>query len=791
MRLFREQLLLLISLLSLNAAIAQKKLLGHVSDSSNRPLPSVYAVLLLGGKYITSCYSDSLGAFELDPGDRFKLPLSLQLSLPGYKTFKTVLSDTGSNPLRIAVRLGEQNALKSVTVTGKANLVTRKADRFSINIENGPLSSGNSGFEVLQKSPGIWASEDGSLRIKGSQPAIVMINNVVQRMSASELSIYLRTLRSEDISRIEIIPNPPAEYEASGNGGIVNIILKRPKTEGLASSLFGTYGDQKNANNANAGLSMDYKKNNIYLSGSYSFSKENSSIFATNDIIYPNKGLYHSQTDRKDRTQGQPYRIGATVDLGKGGVVGIQNMGGVSELNQVFVTSTNYNAQDKITEGTANSRRRKTSSLNSTTMNYSLKTDTAGSTLKLIGDYTRSNVSDVNEFTSIFNDPTQNTTFTNRTPSNTRMFSLQADYIWMLRKSLTLKGGAKFVSTKRDNNIIRDDLINDKWVMDSAGSDHFIYTENIFMAYSSAEQKFGSFDVQAGLRMEKTFSDGNSISSNQSFSRSYLDFFPSLFLSQGLGKEKNSTLYLSYSRRIRRPSYTDLNPYRLQFDNYTIQAGNPDLRPQYANNVELGCNFQGGYSTSAFFSRTSGIIAQLAIPIDSSVIEYQSNNLDFSEEYGLNFSAPLKLFKWWSTNSSASFFNLIYQNQAYRNHQVSYSLKSVQSITLERIFDIDIIPAYYSARVSANTRTGDLFFVDLALSRTFFNNRARIKLFVSDVFNTIREKEITDYDNTHIDFYQKRPTRRFGIAFTYTFQKGMGFKNKKIEQGGSEEKSRL
>lgn len=155
--------------------------------------------------------------------------------------------------------------LKEVRITGQPPLVTRKADRYIVHIENSALANGYSGLDVLQKSPGLWVSPDGNIKITGNQSVTVMINDIVQRMTGLELSEYLKTLRSEDISKIEVIPNPPAEFEAASSGGIVHIILKKARKQGVTGTLSAQYKQQGKKPYAGAGASLDYKMKKWYL----------------------------------------------------------------------------------------------------------------------------------------------------------------------------------------------------------------------------------------------------------------------------------------------------------------------------------------------------------------------------------------------------------------------------------------------------------------------------------------------------------------------------------------------
>ena len=311
------------------------------------------------------------------------------------------------------------------------------------------------------------------------------------------------------------------------------------------------------------------------------------------------------------------------------------------------------------------------------------------------------------------------------------------------------------------------------------------------MFYSSAEKTFGRVVVKAGLRAEQTYTKGNSVASDQKFDRNYFGMFPSFFMMYTLNEMQGNSIRLNYSRRLQRPSFNALNPYRLQFDDYTVLIGNPNLLPQYSHNISTGYTFRNDYSAELYFSRTNNVIAELASSAGNNVIEYQSRNFTNSTDYGVSLEAPFKVMKGWTVNNSFSLYNLSYRIDSFSINRTSFSLKSIQTIVWNKVIDIDVVADYRSPYVSANSKIPYMFSFDLEFTRRVLKNQGRVRLFLADIFNTLREKETTDYYNTHIDFYQKRPTRMVGVAFTYTFRSGKKFNNKKIDQGNTDEKSRI
>ncbi len=768
---------------------SQVKFSGSVTDINHRPLAYASVILMQGSNYVYGTSSDEAGRFwlvcTLRQHERYSIHVSLVAYQPFVKSF--VYPDTG---FLVTIILREDSlATNNVTVMAKKPLVTRKADRYIVNVENSFLADGNSGLEVLQKSPGIWVDSKGSIRIKGNQPVTVMINDVVQRMGEDELAEYLKTLKSEDISKIEVIPNPPAEFEAAGAGGMIHIVLKKWKRNGMDGSINAQYKQQGSKPYQTMGASLNYKSRQLYLFGNVSFAKDIKPSFATTAITYADKSFYSNHTDRVDNASRQQYRIGLVYDFAKNQSLNIQSTLSGNDMVQAFVTDGNLTTATQSISSVAYSDKDRHASASSITLNYTLKLDTIGSMLKLIADYSNNSKDETNYFSAVYVDPTQNSLYRNIAPNGTDVYTVQADYNKTLQHKAELKAGIKYASIKRSNTLLREDYISNSWVKD-ASSNQFVYTENLLMLYSSIEKNINHTNIKIGIRAEQTYADGNSINTGQQFNREYFGLFPSLFITQTLNEAKGNALYISYARRLQRPTLLQLNPNRWQFDSYTSQVGNPALLPQYSHNIQLGYNFLNKYAVDIYFTRTEHVIALVANSTNNN-IEYQMQNFNSSNQFGINIAAPFTLTNWWTSTNNLSYYNLSYNINTYAANQTTFDARSINTIAVKGMIDVDLIVGYRSASVTSNYTTPGMLYVDLGLSKKMFNNKARLRLYCTDIFNGMYEKEVTDNNGTYIDFYQKRATRTASISFTYNFSSGKKFSNKKIEQNSSEEKSRI
>lgn len=764
---------------------------GRVINAGNQPLPHVSVTLLRDSSFISGVITGDDGQFRFNTSLTTGIQYTIRLSLVGYEpvTQLFIFPDIASlSSLQMQPR---RQLLGEVVVSSKKPLVTRRSDRYVVNVEDSYLANGQNGLEVLQRSPGLWVSPDGDIRIVGGQTVTVMIDDVVQRMPAADLAGFLRSLRSEDISRIEVIPNPPAEFEAASSGGIIHIILKKARTDGLTGTTNVSYRIQGQSGSSSAGTSLDYKLRRFYITAAINAGIDRSIYTGYTTVTYPDTTSLHNATRRDNDNRRYFFRGGIVYDIHPRHSIFFQAMATGSKMDQLFRSDLLYSLRtDKVT-GYAHSEWLRKPRQGSYTLNYGWKMDSIGSGLRVILDHTYSIKTELNDVQSTYSDPLRNQRYRTGTPSDTYINSGQADYTQMLGKQSVFKGGIKFVHTLRDNTVLTERVLTNTWQKDSAASDDYRYTEELLMFYASYDRTVGNTSIKTGLRGEQTIAEGFSKTTGESIRRRYFGWFPSFFISHTLNTDKGSAISFNYARRVRRPGYNDLNPYRLQVHDFTILAGNPNLVPQYAHSFRATYVISSRYSMGSYLQTVKNFIAQTATTIDSNIIEYRSKNFPNSTEYGIFFESNMTIGKIWNNRNSIFFYRLSNDIDGQRYHRNSLSAQSIQVITLKKIMDIDLVLQYRTAALQANAKQADLFYADIGFTRVLFKERGRLRFAITDIFNTFREKDFTEFNQTQIDFYQKRPTRTFGLSFNYTFRAGKVFTKKRLDANDSDEKSRL
>ena len=773
-----------------NREVSRSAFSGTITDKNGVGIPFVSLTLLRSSDIIEKTVSDDSGRYQLSSPLLPEHGYRLLATFVGYKPLEISFTLVDISHLQKLVMFEDAQTLQTVTVVNTKPLIERKTDRYIVNVENGSLAQGLSAFEVLQKSPGIWVNQDGSIRIKGNQSVMVMINDVVQRMSQDDLAEYLKSLRSEDISKIEVIYNPPAEFEAAGTGGIVHIVLKKSRRDGLNGSLNARYQKQGKQGLITSGSSLAYKLKRLYLAGNGSYTNDKNSSYGEETFYYPDASTFSNTTVRSNKISRYQYRFSAVYDIASNQSLAIQNTGSKNQPSQLFLTDIIYR---NITtrSGYARADWDRKIKFNSTTLNYTWKIDSLGSSLKVIGDYSENAKKEQNQLLTTYSSPLSNIQSRTLTPSSTEIYAGQIDYTKNWKNKLELKSGIKYSAIHRDNESISENLIQGLWINNPLISNQFLYKEQLAMVYTTLEKTIGPNSLKIGLRAEQTHSNGLSVTSGDAFKRKYFSLFPSVYLMRTLNEDKGSSLFLNYSKRLQRPSFNDLNPYRLQVHDYMILTGNPDLLPQYSHNVQAGYNFLNHYNFDIYFSSTSNLIALLANTIANNVVEYKSFNFRKGTEYGLNLNASPQISKAWKSNYSLSLYRASASTNNLGNTKTTLAAKSMQTISFKKLPSLDIISEYKSPSLSGNTRLGHLFYVDLMLSQKIIKEKGVLRIYLSDAFNTVREKEFSFNNGTIIDFYQKRQTQNISLSFSYNFSLGNKFNQNNIEQSNKEENRRM
>ncbi len=768
---------------------APQRFEGQVTDHMKKPLPYTSVRIASADSTLSTLVCDDQGKFRFELSAPFD-GLFIEVSSLGYMPQRIALDNIVSSSLIEVTMEKDNTVLETVDVRAVKPQYVRLVDRMVVNIDGTILGTGLSSLELLQRTPSLWVDPSGNIKMRGSQSVVVMIDDIVLRMSSFELSEYLRSIPSENINKIELIANPGAEYEAEGTGGIVKIVLKKGTREGYKIILAARYMQQVKDPFFNGGTMFEYNRSKFKISGALGYKTDEQRYFTNYHNSYADDSEYLSNTQRFKRNTGYNARITSNYEINDRNRLGLQAVLTTSDSDQEFYTSNEHrDARDTIFKQTENNWLNETEMVN-TTLNYSLTLDSLSSTFKFIADHLYNDKYESNDYKLLSLASSEVQQYQNLSPSRTNIYSVQTDLNKYYVSGLNLTLGMKYVGTRRDNTVVRNNYLDNKWEQDAAYSNNFIYQEDLLMSYLSLNRKIKDFSVKAGLRLEQTFIDGLSTTSLDKVNQKYLNFFPSIYLAQAL-KESGSTIHLNYGKRIRRPSFKDINPYTLQIDDFVVLQGNAFLQPEFIHKVEAGVSFKGGIAVDLFYSNTENSIVQSIDAIDNKVLKYRPINFKNNQDYGVTAFIPQRISKYWNIQGNFSFFNSEYIHKDIKQSQPVFEGRLNHILKFTNLFDATCAFSYRTASYRGNTKYADQFYSGILLSRPFLKDKGRVMFQVEDIFNTQREREFTATDGSIINFYQKRPTRTFSLYLTYTISKGKKFEEKKIYQSNEDERQRV
>ena len=715
-----------------------------------------------------------------------------------------VIADRSANITVPVLKMQAGNhTLNTVTITAAKPLIERKVDRTVMNVENSVLAAGNSAMEILERAPGVSVDKDDNISLKGKQGVTVMINDKLTYLTSAQLATLLRSTDGTTIQSIEIITNPSAKYDAAGNSGIINIKLKKNKQSGTNGSItagtaYGAYWKD------NETVNINHKDGNLNVFGTFSHNdnKRYGSIDLKRIITDTsgNKTYFNQFTSMPQVNHNNSYRVGADYDLSSKNTIGFVVNGYFNNENDFNDNKTYIGPNFNLVDSTVHtvSGIHQTYHSFAVNLNDTYKIDTAGQELSVDLDYSKfknnSNSQYVNDFYHKNSSIIDSTTFLgNITPSNITIRTAKADYSKPLAKSLKLEAGVKFSDVKTDNDL---EQTTESATSPYLSVNHFVYDEKIDAGYINFNKDYKNFSVQVGLRAEYTTSTATGDSSNvvQSIHRDYLNLFPSLFLNRTIN-DKNEISF-SYSRRIDRPQYDNLNPFVYHLDPYTYQKGNPYLKPQYTNNYEVNYTYNKSITLTLGYSRTTDVITEIPGTDPATKVSFVTNeNLQVQNSYNVNLYAPYTIAKWWTGDVNATGFYLGFKSNGLEggnlnNGQVAYQIRTTQTFIPAKGYKFELTSNYQSELTYGLFSVKPQYSTDAGVSHSFADKKFNIKLSVSDIFNTRTNNVTSNYQNNNLDIEQKHESRITRLTITYNFG-NRKIKARQHQTGADDEKGRV
>jgi len=757
---------------------------GKVLDENGKSLEFANVLLLQASDSILvkGTLTDSSGVYSFPEMAHGSYRISA--TYVGYEPIYSEIFDLQSDDVTVpTLDFSESSVqLSEVVVKSTKPFMELQSNKLVINVESSPTSAGNNALELLEKSPGVNVDQNQNISLRGKQGVLILIDDKNTYLSSQEIARMLETMPAENIEKIEIILNPSSKYDAEGNAGIINIVMKKDKNQGLNGSLQvgAGYGEFPKANSS---TQLNYRKGKVNVFGNYSYYYNHTvrSMDLLRRIPFENElTIYDQVNDEESINNSHNFRGGVDIFLSDKTTVGVMVNGRTGTFeeeaeNKTFISGNNPNnfsqvlAQNDINNNWDNY---------TYNANFKHDFDDKGRSLSFDADYSTFKSGADNEYSNYFMDANdaeviQPNLLLNQNSSDITIKAAKVDYTHPLADQAGLEMGLKASSVETDNNIAFQQWQSGEWVNDPNRTNQFIYTEDIYAGYVNANKQFEKFNVQVGLRGEYTISDGNSVTLDQRVEREYFNFFPSVSLSHNIS-DKHSLNY-SYSRRIDRPSYQDLNPFVYFLDQFTFGKGNPFLQPQYTNSFSTTYGFQQMVYVTLSYSRTEDAMTEVLDQDSEEQITFQTQaNLAQFDNVSLNISSPIPINDWWTARLNLSTFYNHFQSPYEEggqidNEQVSFNGYMSNNIKLPGDIQLEVSGFYQTPVTWGMFRVSDQYVVNAGLSKKVLDGKGNLKLNIDDIFN-IRENRVTvEQGDIDVEVFNKWETRRINLTFSYNF----------------------
>jgi len=788
----RKFILFVFCFMAIGIASNSQKVSGVVKEQEGKGLSkSTISLLNVKDSSVAKLsVTDNEGRFSLvanQPGRYLLRTSHIGYVLAYSNTFELALGAEITLPEISMINLPTE--LKAVVVTATKPMIEVKADRTIMNVEGTINATGNDALELLRKSPGVLLDKDDNVSLLGKNGVQIYIDGKPSPLSGADLTAYLKSLQSSQIESIEIITNPSAKYDAAGNAGIINLRLKKNKTFGTNGSVnsgynIGVYGKY------NTGLALNHRNKNINVFGNYNY------YHGLNDNAFK---LYRDLADTifdgkngiTSKNNNHGFKAGLDYFVNKKSTLGVMINGNISDnniqtngLTKIIYKPTGVT--DRVLSGN-NSSDAERNNLN-LNLNYRF-VDTSGHELNVDADYGRFRINTDQLQPNIYYNPAMTTELSRiiysfLSPSNIDIYTLKADYEQNYKKG-KLGFGFKTSQTNTDNNFGSYDVFGNSKVLNLNKSNQFNYKENINAVYLNFNKGYKGFMLQAGLRMENTNSTGDSYplnnngsvnySSKQRFTRHYTDLFPSAAVT--FNKNPMKQWSLTYSRRIDRPAYQDLNPFQFKIDEYTFQQGNIDLRPQYTNSFGITNIYKYKLTTTLNYSHVNDVFTQLVDTAEISKAFITKKNLATQDIVSLNVSYPFMYKNYTLFGNLNTYYSLYKADFGGGSRKVnvnvfSYNLYLQNSLKLDKKkqWTAELSGFYNAPSVWQGTfKSKALWAIDGGIQKVIFKGKGNLKASVSDIFHTLKWMGTSKFANQTTIASGNWESRQFKINLSYRF----------------------
>lgn len=785
---------------------------GIVRDASEKPVS--FATVVLNkqedGKMEKASYTDENGLYEIT--DLNTGWYVLEISFVGFENFKSEPVEVLSGQLvqLSMVTLKEQSkALEEVVVTAQRPIIEVKPDKLVFNVEGTVNATGHTALELLRKTPKVVLDNNNNLIIQGKSGVNVYIDGKPSPLRGDDLANFLQNMQSNEVDAIEIITNPSSRYDAQGNAGIINIRLKRDKNLGTNGSvnlgyaigIFPKY---------NGSVSLNHRNKVLNAFGSYAANRwHGHNFFNLYRIQYGED--YDQRNTSINKNFNQNAKLGLDLSLGKKQILGFLVSGYFNDNKETSNSHTDIrDTETQVSNRVLVAMNDEEGTRQNLNYNINYRYDISKEkSLNVDLDYGQFQNEGSSYQPNRYYDATEQillseriNTFYPKTDIN--IATAKADYEQPLWKG-KLGVGVKVSRVNTDNDFLFYNVENGQEINDPERSNRFEYTEQVNAGYFNYQSQFSEkVTYQLGLRVEQTNSIGDLTSAipnpDNMVERNYTDLFPSAGMTWQASP--TNSFQLTFSRRIDRPSYQDLNPFQYKLDELSYRQGNARLRPQYTNSVELGHVFKYTLNTSLSVSRTEDMFAEITDAASDSSAFIKTENLARQDNISLNVSYPYSPTKWWNSFTNVSAFRshteADFGVDDFGNSKIvdldvtTFNFYSQHTFLLPEDFSFEISGWFNSPSVWGGVhKTESMWSMDAGIQKKLWKGKANLKLTVSDIFFTQQWRAINIFGGLTMKGNGGWESRQFRVNFTYNFGSQTVKGARKRKTGMEDENSRI
>jgi len=798
---------------ALNFARAQNgagKIEGKVADTNQKPVDAA-TVTIANAKTLAMvkiALTNPDGTFTIEGlqnGD-----YRVMVSAVGYQNYKgdSLLIDKQQLiSLPVIVLTPTSKQLKEIEVTAQKPFVEQKIDRTVVNVGSSITSTGANALEVLEKLPGVLVDDNGNIQFNGKTGVMVLIDDKPTYLSGDNLANYLKSLPASQLDQIELMANPPAKYDASGNAGVINIKIKKSKARGFNGNIAASVGRAVYWRTLES-VNLNYHVNNINLFTNIGYGIQ--------------KGYRRLDVGRTyfdavgNRTSGYtetaffaPQNYNNNIKLGMDYYATPKTTFGVV-LTGMLTTGSNYNPVNSyLTDAIGRVDSNIVSNNNTQSKFYN-----AGINLNYLHQFNRKDRSLGVDFDYLNYTSNRNQSFisdsynnsgnfeaaqyiTDNLPTDINIYAAKIDYIQPIGDKGKLETGLKSSYVNTDNAADYFNVVNNISTVDNNSTNRFLYKENINAAYISFNTEFKRFAMQAGLRAENTNVNGHQLGNAQSpdsvFTQHYTNLFPTTYLLYKLDTAGSNTLKVSYGRRIDRPYYQDLNPFVTILDKYSTWEGNPFLKPQFIDVYQLTYGYKSIFSFTIDYNVTKNY--QIEYDGQKGDIFYATSiNLGRRARWAFEGNLSLNPFKWWNFNLYTELDYTYFQGQLtsqtnidlrdthwYLNNNNQFNLSNGWSAEVSSFYVSPLHDAQFTPHFREQTNIG--------LQKKILKNQGSIRLSARDIFRSnFSAGNITNIPGVVATYHNDNGNRSVTLGFTYNF--GSNNNSKKRDTNSAADESR-